>query len=266
MLSSWLCEPAIVVVHWSASLIDSECCDSGTQLHLLRAFTAPSGQSRLTRRPTFLPYTADADAIMQFFETIVVNDLRPVVPPTMPQDYTTLMEHCWATDPTERPTTQQLIDCLQHMAVLRRQALVANGYASGWDINSDVQAPSSVSSSSGGEMLLRNPSRRQQLREKQQQKMEQAASSQQEVQARDVQQRLSFTPDDDELLTDLGTDTRLTDGTNGAAAAASSAGLQGRQWQGRDQQSGLGPTQLYSQPASGDASRELPGAPGRWFV
>ncbi|WIA28752.1 hypothetical protein OEZ86_011286 [Tetradesmus obliquus] len=51
----------------------------------------------------------------QFFETVVVNDLRPVVPDSMPQQYATLMEHCWATAPEQRPTAEQLLEALEYL-------------------------------------------------------------------------------------------------------------------------------------------------------
>lgn len=40
---------------------------------------------------------------------------RPVVPDSMPQQYATLMEHCWATAPEQRPTAEQLLEALEYL-------------------------------------------------------------------------------------------------------------------------------------------------------
>jgi hypothetical protein len=38
-----------------------------------------------------------------------------MVPDSMPHQFATLMEHCWATQPEERPTAQQVLEALQHL-------------------------------------------------------------------------------------------------------------------------------------------------------
>lgn len=32
----------------------------------------------------------------QFYEAVILRNLRPLVPPAMPRDYQLLMERCWA--------------------------------------------------------------------------------------------------------------------------------------------------------------------------
>eukprot|EP00775_Hariotina_reticulata_P003316 gene3316-3593_t len=51
----------------------------------------------------------------QFFETVVLRNLRPMIPQGMPADYQLLMEHCWATDPECRPSVDRLLECLRFM-------------------------------------------------------------------------------------------------------------------------------------------------------
>jgi hypothetical protein len=46
----------------------------------------------------------------------------------MPAQYATLMEHCWATQPEERPTAEQLLEALQYlMQQLPEDAALAAG-------------------------------------------------------------------------------------------------------------------------------------------
>jgi hypothetical protein len=55
----------------------------------------------------------------QFFQTVVLQSLRPVVPPNMLRDYQALMTACWAAEPGDRPSVQQVAACLQAMAAER---------------------------------------------------------------------------------------------------------------------------------------------------
>lgn len=57
----------------------------------------------------------------QFFETVVLNDLRPVIPQGMPADYQLLMQHCWATEPAARPSISRVLECLRYMISERQQ-------------------------------------------------------------------------------------------------------------------------------------------------
>jgi hypothetical protein len=52
---------------------------------------------------------AAAAVILQFFETVVLRNLRPMVPAGMPADYQLLMEHCWASDPAARPNVDRYV-------------------------------------------------------------------------------------------------------------------------------------------------------------
>eukprot|EP00878_Enallax_costatus_P043713 GHUV01051772.1.p1 GENE.GHUV01051772.1~~GHUV01051772.1.p1 ORF type:complete len:370 (-),score=77.77 GHUV01051772.1:1193-2194(-) len=58
----------------------------------------------------------------QFFESIVLNNVRPPLPPAMPADYLLLMDHCWAADPADRPTAVRLIQCIEFMILERRKS------------------------------------------------------------------------------------------------------------------------------------------------
>jgi hypothetical protein len=60
----------------------------------------------------------------QFFECIVLNDMRPHVPEDMPRDYSMLMLACWSTNPADRPTADRVLEVLQLM-VQERQAMLA---------------------------------------------------------------------------------------------------------------------------------------------
>lgn len=57
----------------------------------------------------------------QFFECIVLKNMRPNVPEDMPRDYSLLMLSCWATNPTDRPTADRLLECLQMMLQERQE-------------------------------------------------------------------------------------------------------------------------------------------------
>ncbi|WIA16690.1 hypothetical protein OEZ85_013348 [Tetradesmus obliquus] len=59
----------------------------------------------------------------QFFEYVVLRDLRPKVPPSMPEDYRLLMERCWSTNPADRPSSKMVCECLALMLTDRQQAL-----------------------------------------------------------------------------------------------------------------------------------------------
>ncbi|KAF8065921.1 MRE11 [Scenedesmus sp. PABB004] len=50
-----------------------------------------------------------------FFEQVVLRNARPPVPPDMPDDYAFLMTSAWATEPADRPTARQVLDCLALM-------------------------------------------------------------------------------------------------------------------------------------------------------
>lgn len=43
----------------------------------------------------------------QFFETVALHGLRPLIPHGMPADYQMLMEHCWQADPSNRPNASR---------------------------------------------------------------------------------------------------------------------------------------------------------------
>eukprot|EP00775_Hariotina_reticulata_P003313 gene3313-3589_t len=61
----------------------------------------------------------------QFFETVVLRNLRPMIPQGMPADYQLLMEHCWATDPQDRPTVDRLLEFLAYMVSEREESVAA---------------------------------------------------------------------------------------------------------------------------------------------
>eukprot|EP00878_Enallax_costatus_P018623 GHUV01019614.1.p1 GENE.GHUV01019614.1~~GHUV01019614.1.p1 ORF type:complete len:911 (+),score=211.03 GHUV01019614.1:148-2880(+) len=60
----------------------------------------------------------------QFFETVVLRNLRPMIPAGMPADYQLLMEHCWATDPADRPSIDRVLECLRYMIHERHQSVM----------------------------------------------------------------------------------------------------------------------------------------------
>ncbi|KAF6266356.1 kinase-like domain-containing protein [Scenedesmus sp. NREL 46B-D3] len=43
----------------------------------------------------------------EFFEHVVLRNLRPLLPAGMPADYSLLMQHCWASDPASRPNVDR---------------------------------------------------------------------------------------------------------------------------------------------------------------
>jgi hypothetical protein len=181
----------------------------------------------------------------------------------MPQDYTTLMEHAWATDPAERPTAQQLVECLSHIAgshiaALQAGAAAASGAAAAATHCAATAAPVSRKSA---EELLSNPAKRQVQREQQQQKMLKAASMKSAAEL--PSRRLSLTVGDGEEPLDVGG--YESDGSGSATANPSVA---------RRPLSGSGVRSFFSKltgnsssnniagsgskPGSRDHSRELP--------
>jgi hypothetical protein len=57
----------------------------------------------------------------QFFETVVLRQVRPCVPTGMDPDYELLMRQCWAGEPTDRPSTSVLRQCLELMVADRER-------------------------------------------------------------------------------------------------------------------------------------------------
>lgn len=45
----------------------------------------------------------------------MLQNMRPNIPDDMPRDYSLLMLSCWATNPTDRPSAERLIELLQMM-------------------------------------------------------------------------------------------------------------------------------------------------------
>jgi hypothetical protein len=46
---------------------------------------------------------------LQFYEHVVLRNLRPLLPAGMPADYSLLMQHCWASDPASRPNVDRWV-------------------------------------------------------------------------------------------------------------------------------------------------------------
>eukprot|EP00879_Flechtneria_rotunda_P026893 GHRR01028733.1.p1 GENE.GHRR01028733.1~~GHRR01028733.1.p1 ORF type:complete len:480 (+),score=149.90 GHRR01028733.1:863-2302(+) len=57
----------------------------------------------------------------QFYEAIVIRDMRPQVSQEVPPDYLLLMKHCWATNPSDRPSMDGVLQCLDSMIQQRLQ-------------------------------------------------------------------------------------------------------------------------------------------------
>ncbi|KAF8058450.1 STY13 [Scenedesmus sp. PABB004] len=55
----------------------------------------------------------------QFFQVVVLQDIRPLPPADMAHDYATLIAHAWATDPSDRPTMVEVIEALEHCVRVR---------------------------------------------------------------------------------------------------------------------------------------------------
>ncbi|KAF8065521.1 STY13 [Scenedesmus sp. PABB004] len=62
----------------------------------------------------------------QLLQTVVVDGLRPYVSSCIPDDYALLMCRCWAKSPAQRPSAEQLLECLQLMLDDREAALAAD--------------------------------------------------------------------------------------------------------------------------------------------
>lgn len=195
----------------------------------------------------------------QFFETIVVNDLRPVVPPSMPQDYTTLMEHAWATDPSERPTAQQLVECLSHIAGSRIAALQAGAVAVSNPAAAAAAQTAAPVTHKSAEELLSNPAKRQVQREQQQQQNLLKAASLKSAVALPAR-RLSLTIGDGERPDDVSDDS----GSNRASPLAARRPLSGsgvRSFFSKLAGNGGSSSNIFggsSRPGSRDHSKELP--------
>lgn len=56
-------------------------------------------------------------------QVVVLQNLRPQIPTGMPADYQLLMERCWSSDPTDRPTVDKIIGCLSVMAAERHKRI-----------------------------------------------------------------------------------------------------------------------------------------------
>eukprot|EP00775_Hariotina_reticulata_P002668 gene2668-2968_t len=77
----------------------------------------------------------------QFYETVVLHNLRPLVPQQMPADLRLLMEHCWATDPASRPSADRVVECLRAMVQDRQQKLVASVFSSRSNVLPSIGVP-----------------------------------------------------------------------------------------------------------------------------
>jgi hypothetical protein len=51
----------------------------------------------------------------------VLKNMRPNVPEDMPRDFSLLMMSCWATNATDRPSADRLLECLQMMLQERQE-------------------------------------------------------------------------------------------------------------------------------------------------
>jgi hypothetical protein len=91
---------------------------------------------------------------LQFFETVVLRNLRPMIPQGMPADYQLLMEHCWATDPEGRPSVERLLECLKFMIRERQDAD---------ELSSSSGLPHSKSAPSPMALLKQLPDKRKQV-------------------------------------------------------------------------------------------------------
>jgi hypothetical protein len=60
---------------------------------------------------------------VQFYEYVVLQHLRPILPAGMPADYQLLMQSCWASSPADRPSIVRVLDCLD--AMIEERALQA---------------------------------------------------------------------------------------------------------------------------------------------
>jgi hypothetical protein len=130
------------------------------------------------------------------------------------------MEHAWATEPAERPTAQQLVECLSHIAGSRIAALQAGGAAAASAIAAAATA-APVARKTADE-LLGNPSKRQVQREEQQQKLFKAASMK-----RSNERRFSLTIEDGEEPGDIGSDDGLATVNPNARRPHSGSGVRG---------------------------------------
>jgi hypothetical protein len=180
----------------------------------------------------------------------------------MPQDYTTLMEHAWATEPTERPTAQQLVECLSHIAGSRIAAMQAGAAAvSAFAAAAATPAPLTAKSA---EELLSNPAKRQVQREQQQQKLLKAASMR--TSAELPSRRLSLTVGDGEEPGDVGGSDTDSDQGGGLARINpavvrrphSGSGMRGLFSKLTGNSSSSNIVGGGSKPGSRDHSRELP--------
>lgn len=57
----------------------------------------------------------------QIYHQVVVLGVRPAVPADMPEDYELLMKRCWSAEPSDRPTVDMLLDCLDLMIEDRQE-------------------------------------------------------------------------------------------------------------------------------------------------
>jgi hypothetical protein len=60
---------------------------------------------------------------LQFYEYVVLQHLRPILPAGMPADYQLLMQSSWASNPADRPSIIRVLDCLD--AMIKERALQA---------------------------------------------------------------------------------------------------------------------------------------------
>ena len=60
-----------------------------------------------------IPYTGMQP--MQVAMAVLTRGLRPAVPPDCPKDYAALMEACWLTEPSVRPSFTEVVDRLAAM-------------------------------------------------------------------------------------------------------------------------------------------------------
>lgn len=98
------------------------------------------------------------------YGTLFLPEQCWLLPPGMPSDYQQLMEHCWASQPSARPTISQVLECLHYMISVRRQQHQQQPAATGGsacttaaEVSQDVAATGPLP-----HLLTRSPPQRQQ--------------------------------------------------------------------------------------------------------
>ena len=71
--------------------------------------------NEFTSNPQFFNETLDTFRLLEIKRAIVEDHLRPTIPKETPEHFSNLIRQCWSANPSDRPTTSEIIERLEKM-------------------------------------------------------------------------------------------------------------------------------------------------------